>query len=93
MFLAIVGAGILGGLIGYGVVRASCSDAPTHAERLLQQVPGFRAHVASCDLPLLLAALAGTVISAIGAGTVAILVMRAQSEWRAHAPRRTRRDN
>jgi hypothetical protein len=91
MFLAILGAGILGGLIGYGIVRASCRETPTHAERLLQQVPRFRADVASCNVQLLLAAVVGTVIAAIGAGIVSILVLRAQSEWRAHAPR-PRRD-
>jgi hypothetical protein len=53
---------------------------------MLTQVPGFHADVASCTWPLLLGALAGTVVASIGAGIVAILVMRAQSEWRAHAP-------
>ena len=86
MFVGIVAAGVLGGLIGYAVVRASCADTPTQAERMLSQVPGFRADVASCTWPLLLAALAGTVVASIGAGIVAILVMRAQSEWHAHAP-------
>src|SRR5262245_19459622 len=31
MFVGIVLAGLLGGLIGYGVIRASCADTPTHA--------------------------------------------------------------
>jgi uncharacterized membrane-anchored protein YitT (DUF2179 family) len=86
MFIGIVLAGALGGLIGYAVVRASCADSPTHAERMLTQVPGFHAHVSSCTWTLLIAAVVGTVLSAIGAGIVAILVMRAQSEWRAHSP-------
>ena len=44
-------------------------------------------HVPSCALKELGGALVGTVLAAIGAATIAILVMRAQSEWRGHAPR------
>jgi hypothetical protein len=90
MFAAISGFGMLGGLIGYGIVQASCADTPTHAERLLEQVRGFRAHAGSCDVPLLLAAVLGALVAAIGAAIVSILVMRAQSEWRGHAPTRAR---
>jgi len=90
MFAGITLTGVLGGLIGYGLVKVSCSDTPTRAERLLQQVPRFHADVASCTVPALLAALTGTILAAIGAGIVAILMMRAQSEWRGHAPRQTR---
>jgi hypothetical protein len=82
MFIGIVLAGALGGLIGYAVVRASCADTPTPAERMRSEVP----HATSCTWPLLGAAIAGTVVAAIGAGVVAILVMRAQAEWRSHAP-------
>jgi hypothetical protein len=32
-------------------------------------------------------ALAGTIFAALGAAVVAVLVIRAQSEWRGHAPR------
>jgi hypothetical protein len=87
MFVAISLAGILGGLIGYGIVRASCNDTPTNAERLLQQVPGFHAQTASCDWKLFGAAILGTVLAAIGAAVIAVLLMRAQSEWRVHRPR------
>jgi hypothetical protein len=87
MFGAIVTAGVLGGLIGYGLVATTCPDSPTRAERLLRQVDGFRADVPSCWLPELGGALLGTVLAAIGAGVVAVLVMRAQTEWRGHAPR------
>ena len=85
MFSAIVVCGILGGTIGYGLVRTSCPSSTTVAERLLDQtVPGYHAHVPSCDLKLLGGALTGTALAAIGAGVVAILMMRAQAEWRAH---------
>lgn len=88
MFAGIAISGVLGGLIGYGLVAVSCADTPTRAERLLEGVPGFHAHVSSCAVPELLAALTGTLVAAIGAGVVAILILRAQSEWRSHAPRR-----
>ena len=87
MFAAIAVSGILGGLIGYGLVATSCPDSPNRAERLLAQVRGFKASVPSCALKELGAALAGTILAAVGAATIAILVMRAQSEWRGHAPR------
>ncbi|HWS44246.1 MAG TPA: hypothetical protein VN636_00145 [Acidimicrobiia bacterium] len=87
MFVAISLTGILGGVIGYGLVASTCPDAPTRAERMLEQVPGFRTSTPSCALPELGAALLGTVIAAVGAGVIAILVLRAQSEWRRHAPR------
>jgi hypothetical protein len=88
MFASIALAGCLGGLIGYSLVATTCPDSPTRAERLLeQQIRGFHATVPSCAWQELLAALAGTVIAAVGAATIAILVLRAQSEWRRHAPR------
>jgi hypothetical protein len=88
MFGAIALSGMLGGLIGFGLVDVSCSDTPTRAERLLESVPRFHPHVQSCALPELLAAVAGTVIAAAGAAVVATLILRAQAEWRGHAPRR-----
>jgi hypothetical protein len=91
MFIGIALSGILGGVIGYGLVATTCADTPTRAERLLEQVPNFHAQTASCTLPELLAALAGTLIAAIGAGIIAVLMMRAQSEWRGHSPKPTRR--
>ena len=86
MFVAIVLSGSLGGLIGYSLVAATCPDTPTRAEQLLEQIRGFRATVPSCATKELAAALLGTVFAAIGAATIAILVLRAQSEWRGHAP-------
>lgn len=87
MFAGIVLAGVLGGLIGYGLVMTSCADTPTRAELLLEQVKGFEPQVDSCAWPALGAALVGTILAALGAATIAVLVMRAQSEWRGHAPR------
>ncbi len=84
MFSAIVVCGTLGGAIGYGLVNTSCPSMPTVAEQLVEVVPDYHAHTPSCDLKLLGGALAGTVLAAVGAGVVAMLMMRAQSEWRTH---------
>jgi hypothetical protein len=88
MFAAIVVCGLLGGAIGYGLVNTSCPSAPTVAEKLIEVVPDYHAHTPSCDLKLVAGALVGTVATAIGAGVVAVLMLRAQSEWSTHpAPR------
>lgn len=84
MFSAIVLCGALGGAIGYGLVNISCPSTPTVAEQLLEVAPGFQADAPSCGLKLLAAALTGSVLAAIGTGVVAMLMLRAQSEWRAH---------
>ncbi len=89
MFAAIVVAGALGGGIGYGLVNTSCPKEPTLAEQLLETVPGFHASTPSCDGKILAGAIVGTVLAAIGAGVVAMLMLRAQSEWRAHPAGRT----
>ena len=92
MFAGITGSGILGGLIAYGLVMTSCADEPTRAQRILQEeVPGYVPHVQNCNVPALFAALAGTIVIALGAAVVAVLMMRAQSEWKGHAPRRVNR--
>jgi hypothetical protein len=87
MFAAIALSGALGGLIGYSLVATSCPSSPTRAERLLQQIRGFQVHVPSCALKELGGALSGTALAGLGAATIAVLVMRAHSEWRGHAPR------
>jgi hypothetical protein len=84
MFAAIVICGALGGAIGYGLVNTSCPSSPTVAERLLEEVPAFHAHEPTCDLKLLAGAVSGAVLAAIGAGVVAMLMLRAQAEWRTH---------
>lgn len=88
-FFAVVGAGLLGGAIGWGLVEASCSDAPLLGERLLAGAfDGYSPPGRSCDLVLLGGALLGTVVTGLGAGVLALLMMRAQSEWRSHPPGR-----
>jgi hypothetical protein len=84
MFAGIVVGGLLGGAIGYGLVNTSCPSRPTVAEQLIEEVPGYRARSPSCDLELVGGAVAGAAITAIGAGVVAVLVMRAQAEWHTH---------
>ena len=84
MFAAVVVCGVLGGSIGYGLVNTSCAASPTVAQHLLETVPGYHPSTPSCDLKLLGGALVGTVLAAVGAGVVAMLMMRAQAEWRAH---------
>ncbi len=87
MFAAIAVSGMLGGLIGYGLVATTCPQSANRIERMLsQQLPEFRAQIPSCAWKELGGALLGTVIAALGAATIAILVLRAQSEWRGHAP-------
>jgi hypothetical protein len=88
MFVAISLSGALGGLIGYSLVATTCPDTPTRAEQLLEQIRGFHTHVPSCAWKELGGALAGTILAALGAATIAVLVLRAQSEWRGHAPKR-----
>jgi len=83
-FAAIVTCGMLGGGIGYGLVNTSCPKTATVAEHLLETVPRFDAHTPACGAKLLAGALTGTVLTATGAGVVAMLMLRAQSEWRAH---------
>jgi hypothetical protein len=88
MFLAIALSGALGGLIGYSLVATTCPDTPTRAEQLLEQIRGFHARIPSCAWKELGAAVGGTILAAIGAATIAILVLRAHSEWRSHRPHR-----
>jgi len=88
MFVAIALSGALGGLIGYSLVATTCPDTPTRAEQLLEQIRGFHAQIPSCAWKEFGAAIGGTIVAAIGAATIAILVLRAHSEWRSHRPRR-----
>jgi hypothetical protein len=85
-FVGIVIAGCLGGAIGWGIVNSSCSEKPTVGDQLLEAVPGVKADTHSCDAALLGAAVVGAGVAAVGAGVVAGLMLRAQSEWRAHPP-------
>ncbi len=53
----------LGGLIGWGLVDATCSEEPLQVQELLRAVPGYEVHTPSCDLQLLAGALFGAIIS------------------------------
>ncbi|MDZ4828153.1 MAG: hypothetical protein SGJ13_17075 [Actinomycetota bacterium] len=85
-FAGIVFSGLLGGAIGWGLVDTTCSETPTVAEYLLDDVPGYDIDMPSCDLRLIAGAVVGTLMIGIGAGVIAGLMLRAQSEWRAHPP-------
>jgi hypothetical protein len=63
-FGAVVLAGILGGIIGYGVADVSSQS----------------------DLSHLVGVFVGSIIGAGGVGIVAVLVLRAMSEWRRQNP-------
>jgi hypothetical protein len=86
MFFGILVSGVLGGAIGYGIVDTSCTETPTVADQLLESLPDYEAASRSCDVALLAGAAGGTLVAGVGAGVVAGLVLRAQSEWRAHPP-------
>jgi hypothetical protein len=85
-FVGVLLAGWLGGTIGWGLVDATCSEEPLQVQHLLSAVPGYEVHTPSCDLQLMAGALAGAVICALGAAIIAVLVLRAQSEWKPHPP-------
>jgi hypothetical protein len=74
---------VLGALIGYGLVDASCSEQPPRLQQLLAAaIPGYRTHARSCTLPLAGATVLGALIAAVGTGVVAVLVLRAMGDWR-----------
>jgi hypothetical protein len=85
-FFGVLVAGWLGGTIGWGLVDATCSEEPLQVQELLRAVPGYEVHTSSCDVQLMGGALGGAVLCALGAAIVAVLVLRAQSEWRMHPP-------
>jgi hypothetical protein len=91
MFVGILVAGGLGGAIGWGIVDTSCTETPTVGNQLVEAVPGVHAPRHSCDAALIGGALVGAGVAAVGAGVVAGLMLRAQSEWRAHPPAAPRR--
>jgi hypothetical protein len=86
VFGAVVLAGVLGALIGWGLVRAGCDEEARLGHRLLESVAAYDAPSRSCAAALLGGALAGALVAAAGTAVVAILLLRAQSEWRAHPP-------
>jgi len=86
VFAAVVVAGVLGALIGWGLVRAGCDEELRLGHRVLGSITGYDAPSRSCAPFLVGGALAGTLVAALGTGVVGVLLLRAQSEWRAHPP-------
>ena len=85
-FGAVTLCGILGGLIGYGLVDTSCVEKPSLLERLLQQVRGYHPATHNCAVARASGSVVGAVLAAVGAGVVAVLMLRAMAEWRFHHP-------
>ncbi len=87
-FGLVVAAGVLGGLIGWSLVDATCSETPPLLRRLLAgAVDGFGAPRRSCVAQQTAGALAGAVAAALGCAVVAVLTLRAMAEWRKTPPR------
>jgi hypothetical protein len=87
-FFAVTVCGLLGGLIGYGLVDTSCKEEPSLLERLLESVRGYHPTAHHCATARAGGSVAGAVLAAIGAGVVAVLMLRAMAEWRVHRPDR-----
>ena len=86
-FSAVMLAGIFGGLIGYGLVRASCTETPSQLRQLLAAgVDGYRVPTHDCQLQLAFATLVGALFAAFGSGIVARLVLKAMTDWRKTPP-------
>ncbi len=88
-FGAVVIAGVFGGLIGYGLVAASCSETPAQLRQLLAAgVDGYAIPAHSCELQLAVTTVVGALIAASGAGVVARLVLKAMTDWKKTPPQR-----
>ena len=85
-FAAIAACGALGALIGYGLVDTSCQEQPSLLERLLESVRGYHATTHHCGVARAGGSIVGGVLAAIGAGVVAVLMLRAMAEWRVTRP-------
>jgi hypothetical protein len=86
---AVVLAGILGGVIGYGLVNATCSDQAPKLQRLLHLADAsYQVPAHSCQLQRAGGLLTGAIIAGVGAGIVAVLVLRAMTDWHTHPPER-----
>jgi len=80
-FLAILLGGLLGGLIGYSITDLQCGndDNPVEAERL---EPDPDEGEEGCTTWAAGGGLVGAVVFAGGTAILAVLVLRAMSEWR-----------
>lgn len=85
-FSAVVLCGGLGALIGYGLVDTTCQEDPSLLERLLESVRGYHASAQKCGVARASGSVVGAVLAAIGAGVVAVLMLRAMAEWRVTRP-------
>ncbi|HEX4492608.1 MAG TPA: hypothetical protein VH914_15475 [Acidimicrobiia bacterium] len=85
-FAAVTLCGILGGLIGYGLVDTSCVEKASLLERLLEQVRGYHPATHHCGVARASGSVVGAVLAALGAGVIAVLMLRAMAEWRFHHP-------
>lgn len=85
-FSAVVICGGLGGLIGYGLVDSSCQEDPSLLERLLESVRGYHASSQHCGVARASGSVVGAVLAAVGAGVIAVLMLRAMAEWRVTRP-------
>jgi hypothetical protein len=85
-FTAVVVCGGLGALIGYGLVDTSCQEQPSLLERMLESVRGYHAGAHHCAVARAGGSVVGGVLAAIGAGVVAVLILRAMAEWRVTRP-------
>lgn len=61
-FVAVILAGVAGGLIGYALIDIQCSG--------------------ECAVPTGIGLFLGAILTALGMGVVAVLVLRAVGEWR-----------
>jgi ABC-type Fe3+ transport system permease subunit len=87
-FALVVLSGVLGGLIGYSLVSATCSETSPLLRRLLSDAgTGVDAPSRSCAVQQIGGSLAGSLIAALGTAIVAVLVLRAMAEWRKAPPR------
>ncbi len=77
VFASVVLAGVLGGIIGYGIVDVGGLGLSTHVTRA-NTGPGATAK--------LVGTLLGAGFGAIGVGIVAVLVLRAMAEWKRRPP-------
>ena len=85
-FAAVMVCGGLGALIGYGLVDTSCQEQPSLLERLLESVRGYHASTQHCATARAGGSVVGAVLAAIGAGIIAVLMLRAMAEWRVTRP-------
>ena len=86
-FTLVVLAGAFGGAIGYGLVRASCNERPPKLKVLLHAaIPNYKITAFSCQSSLAVATIVGALFAAAGAGIVAMLVLRAMTDWRKTPP-------